>query len=227
MKNSDKILHNLSMNNYQDKSEIYDAWAQSYNSYVNSELYLGPKNLVSKVTPYLDKSDKSDKAKKIMDFGCGTGLVGIELKNQLDYSKTNFNLTGVDVSQGMILESRKLDLYDNLVCDNIVDKNISLQKVFEILGNDRTGFDLIISCGVFLEGHVSLESISRVLLHLLKKNGGILALTIRDSFLKKSPLFKADIDDLKHIGFQIREFYEIDYLKGVKAWLLIVSRNCS
>ena len=37
----------------------------------------------------------------ILDLGCGTGLVGLELKNNLSY------LEGVDLSKAMIEEAKK------------------------------------------------------------------------------------------------------------------------
>ena len=90
---------------------------------------------------------------------------------------------------------------------------------------------------MFLEGHVDLEAIYRVLLPLLNKNG-ILAVTIRDSFLNKNPEFKNKLnangkdnlnangkDNLNESKYKVIEFCEIQYLKNVKAWLVIFTSN--
>ena len=124
----------------------------------------------------------------------------------------------------MIDESKKLGVYNNLVCNDIVDKDLKITDVRKITSTSD-GFDLIVSCGVFLEGHVSLDAIPRVLFQLLNKSGGVLAVTIRDSFLNKSPNFKSDLDALECRGLKIVHFKQIEYLRGVSAWLLMISRN--
>ena len=48
----DKNLHNLSMSAKEDKSRIYNKWAESYDSYVKKEEYLGPRNLIDYVKSY-------------------------------------------------------------------------------------------------------------------------------------------------------------------------------
>ena len=224
----DKELHNLAMDSNKNKTEVYDKWAESYDKYVEKEEYLGPRNVVSILEKQIsdkfsDDSSSYDSKLDILDFGCGTGLVGKEI-HHVFHNKFEFNLVGVDISSGMITESTKLGIYNTLVCDDIVDKNKTLSKVKEIVCN-KERFDVIVACGVFLEGHVPLDAITRVLINLLNKNGGILALTIRDSFLNKSPNFMSELNNLKHKGFNTVELIEIDYLKGVKAWLLLISRN--
>ena len=212
-----KNLHKLSLSYSNDKTQIYNKWADNYDDYVKDEQYMGPKNLVEGLRKYLGDLTRTT---SILDFGCGTGLVGSEIARQ--FSEIKYSIIGVDISPGMINQSRKLNIYDNLVCADIVDKNKSLTNIRELVGDQ---FNLIVSCGVFLEGHVSLESIPRVFLHLLNKRGGVLAVTIRDSFLKRSPNFISDLKELKVLGFDILELSEIEYLKGVKAWLLVVKRG--
>ena len=216
-----KHLHKLSLSYSNDKTQIYNKWADNYDDYVKNEQYMGPKNLVECLRKYLGNlTDDLTGNTAILDFGCGTGLVGSEIARQ--FRDINYSIIGVDISPGMINQSRKLNIYDNLVCADIVDKNKSLTNIRELVGDQ---FNLIVSCGVFLEGHVSLESIPRVFLHLLHKRGGVLAVTIRDSFLKRSPNFISDLKELKVLGFDILELSEIEYLKGVKAWLLVVKRG--
>lgn len=219
-----KQLHNLSMDSG-DKVNIYNKWAETYDKYVREEHYCGPRNMVSFIMKHIYKSDCFSSTLNILDFGCGTGLVGKEIKAAFNSIDKKYNLTGIDISPGMISESNKLGVYNNLICDDIVDKHLKITDIREITHDDNDGFDLIVSCGVFLEGHVSLDAIPRVLLHLLRKSGGVLAVTIRDSFLNKSPHFKSDLEELECLGFKIVFFNQIEYLKGVKAWLLMISRN--
>ena len=49
------------------------------------------------------------------DLGCGTGLMGLELRS------TVRRLEGVDVSEAMLAEARRKDIYDRLVKDDLID----------------------------------------------------------------------------------------------------------
>ena len=83
------------------------------------------------------------------------------------------------------------------------------------------GFDLIMSCGVFLEGHVSLAEIDRMILKLVKK-GGVLAFTVRHSFMESEE--NIIIDLLQRCDITILAKARINYLKGVEAWAIIIKR---
>ena len=205
-----------------DKVQIYNKWSRTYDKYVQEEHYYGPKNLTMAIIKYIPL--RKDFKINILDFGCGTGLVGKEIKALFQNENIEYNLNGIDISPGMIAESKKLGVYNNLICGDIVDKDLKMNDVRK-LALSNNGFDLIVSCGVFLEGHVSLEAIPRVLFHLLRKSGGIMAVTIRDSFLNKSPNFRNELEELECLGFKIVSFNQIEYLKNVKAWLLIVLRS--
>ena len=50
---------------------------------------------------------------KILDLGCGTGLAGVLLKNK------DIELYGVDLSENMINEARKKNVYKELYCQDI------------------------------------------------------------------------------------------------------------
>ena len=217
----DKELHTLSMNQG-NKVLIYNKWAKTYDKYVEEEHYYGPQNLVSVIMRHIPS--RPDTKVSVLDFGCGTGLVGKEINAAFKKENIDYNLTGIDISPGMITESEKLGVYNNLLCKDIVDKDLKLADVKKITSS-KDGFDLILSCGVFLEGHVSLDAIPSVLLHLLSSSGGILAVTIRDTFLKKSPDFKSELTQLESDGYKLISLSEIEYLREVKAWLLIVSFN--
>ena len=46
---------------------------------------------------------------KVADLGCGTGLVGLELNSTVIY------LTGVDISDQMLIQAKQKNVYDELV----------------------------------------------------------------------------------------------------------------
>ena len=74
-------LHKKSMDKNVDKRDVYNIWAKTYDKYVKSLNYTGPKEIVDKLIKYLENTNGKQ---NILDFGCGTGLIGEELNN---YSK--------------------------------------------------------------------------------------------------------------------------------------------
>ena len=96
---------------------------------------------------YLDDAIKQvlrDKPKdeiKIMDAGAGTGNIGVELR-KLGYT----NLHALDISQEMLDEAKKKNVYKEVISAPLND-----QRIPEI----NTGeFDALICCGTLVCGHV-------------------------------------------------------------------------
>src|SRR5262249_52381779 len=69
----------------------------------------------------------------VVDLGCGTGLMGLQVRSSAK------RLDGVDISQEMIKKAKERGVYDNLICDELVDFLASLS----------TQYDLVVSTDVF------------------------------------------------------------------------------
>lgn len=204
---TNKDLHNLSFDEKINKKNIYNEWADTYEDYVKNLNYLGPKNLVKKLTNYLNNNNTINKI-KILDFGCGTGLLGVELYNNIQ----NKDIDGIDISENMIRESEKKNIYENIWNIDLFKNKLNID--FE--------YDIIVSCGVFLEGHVSFEMID-ILVSYLKK-GGIICFSVRDTFKEENvEEFNKYVKENKKINI-IDDIY-MDYLPNVKCKLLIIKRN--
>lgn len=165
------LLHQESLKESVSKKEVYDKWAESYENYVNSLNYLGPINLVKELNDFI--SDLSVSKLKILDFGCGTGLVGLEL-NKILSGRYFFDIDGIDISQKMIEKSREKNVYRQIW-------NLNLNH--EILPQQYQ-YDIIVSSGVFLEGHVGFNMIDK-LINSLKPFGHIF-FTVRETFKNKN-----------------------------------------
>lgn len=89
--------------------------------------------------------DKEKDDIRIIDAGAGTGLGGVELK-QLGYT----NLHALDISQEMLDEAKKKNLYKKLICAPLNDQRIP--------GIETGEFDALICGGTLLKGHARSSS---------------------------------------------------------------------
>ena len=199
-------LHKKSMDNSIDKKNVYNSWADNYDEYVKSLNYTGPKEIVNHLVQYLENKHEKQ---NILDFGCGTGLVGEELKK---YSY-DYILDGIDVSEKMIEKAESKQIYNKIF-------NIDLHKedFKEDLKEDRK-YNFIISSGVFLEGHVNFNVIDK--LHKLLEKDGIIIVTIRNSYKDKN---KDTFDSYfkNNANFKSALLSKIDYLKDVECSLVVL-----
>jgi len=112
-------LHNDSLDPNINKVEVYNKWAESYDTYVESLDYNGPKNIVSYFQKLLKTNIVNNNQKlKILDFGCGTGKVGEEIKKNINIP---YFLEGVDISENMLELARQKNVYNKIT-------NIDLTK---------------------------------------------------------------------------------------------------
>ena len=206
--NNDFYLHEESLKDSNDKVKVYDTWADTYEDYVNGLNYQGPSNLAKEVFDFYEGSGKDNF--KILDFGCGTGLVGLEI-SKLFAGRYFFSIDGIDISERMIQHSRDKNIY----------RQIWQLDLFHEVLPQQYQYDMIVSSGVFLEGHVGFKMVE-ILLNSLKPFG-VMFFTIRETFRQKN------MDDyLKYVrdNFRIEILHEssILYLPDVKCQLIIIKK---
>ena len=134
-----------SSQNNQELAERYDQWAKDYDSdIVQVFAWNAPRRCAEMFARHVPKEAR------ILDAGAGTGLAGVALA-QLGYSQ----LTAMDLSPGMLDESRKKKVYQEF-----------LQMVMGGPLNIPSGaFDAVISVGTLTVGHApagSLDELVRV-----------------------------------------------------------------
>lgn len=118
-----------------DPAEHYDGWAKSYDhDLLNEYGYSAHKIAVAAFATHV-----TDTGVSIIDVGCGTGLVAIELR-QLGFQ----TIDGVDISEGMLAEAKKTGIYRNLILQNV-------EKASAV--PDGT-YDALICVGSFGVGHL-------------------------------------------------------------------------
>ena len=182
--------------------EYYKHWTDNnkYNKDMVEWNYTAPKETVAVVKKYT-----SNKNFKILDAGCGTGLVGVELK-KFGYS----HIDGVDFSQDM-LDLVPQDIYRNL---QKVDLNADLKF------RDNT-YDVIICVGTFTYGHVKAHALDEFI--RITKDKGLICFTINEGIYKEYGFDKKikELSDSK--SWKVKEFFKSDYIKtkDVEAWLCL------
>ena len=90
---------------------------------------------------------------RILDAGCGTGLVIETLLKSNEYNRQNLYVCGGDYSQEMLSMARMKDIYDDL-------RELNLK---EELPYEPESFDSVVSSGVFLQGHCGPECLHNII----------------------------------------------------------------
>jgi ubiquinone/menaquinone biosynthesis C-methylase UbiE len=182
--------------------KYYQDWTDNnqYNKDMVDWNYIAPKETVSILKKYV-----FNKNSKILDAGCGTGLVGIELK-KYGYS----NIEGVDFSQNM------LDLVPQSIYKKI--EKINLNKALKFKDNI---YDVIMCVGAFTYGHVKPQALDELI--RITKNNGFICFTINEGIYEEYG-FDNKIKELSNNkSWDVKEFFKSDYIttKDVDAWLCL------
>ena len=126
----------------------------------------------------------------------------------------------------MLEKARERKCYRNLwelnLMDNIIKNEIhgSLENGIDKNANKKL-YPLIVSCGVFLEGHAPIEIIDKLVDHLQIE--GFLLFTIRDSYLEKEGE-KVKKYILENPRLKVLEKESIAYLENVECSMFLVYR---
>ena len=184
----------------EDIMKHYDKWGDKYDKDMVEWNYTGPQETVN-----IFKKHTLSKDIKIFDAGCGTGLVGIELKK--------FGYTNID---GADLSKKLLDLVPKGFYNKIeqIDLNKPLNKKSNI-------YDAALCVGTFTFGHVkppALDELIRVV-----KNKGLICFTVNEGIYEEYGFDKKikELSDKK--AWDIKEFFMSNYIvsKDVNAWLCL------
>jgi len=178
----------------------YDDWGvkNKYDQDMIDWKYSGPKETVNVFKKYT-----KNKNIKIYDAGCGTGLVGVELK-RFGYKYIN----GADLSQKLL----------DLVPKNLYQKLSKIDLNKEIKIQDNT-YDAVMCVGTFTFGHVKPNALNEFI--RITKNKGLICFTINEGIYEEYG-FDKKIKELSNKKFwEMKEFFKSDYIasKNVNAWL--------
>ncbi len=180
----------------------YDDWG-SENKYDQDMIdwkYSGPKETVEVFKKYAKDIDI-----KIYDAGCGTGLVGAELR------KFGYNYyDGADLSQ-KLLDLVPKNLYQKLT-------KVDLNKYIEIEDNS---YDAVMCVGTFTFGHVKQHALDEFI--RITKNNGLICFTINEGIYEEYGFDKKIKELSDKRKWIVKEFFKSEYIasKDVNAWLCL------
>ena len=182
--------------------KYYQDWTDNnkYNKDMVDWNYTAPQETVSVLKKYALKKNS-----KILDAGCGTGLVGIELK-KYGYLK----IEGVDFSQSML----------DLVPQNIYKKieKIDLNKPLKFKNNI---YDVVMCVGTFTYGHVKPHALDEII--RITKNKGLICFTVNEGIYEEYGFDKKIKELTNNKLWNIKKFFKSNYItnKDVEAWLCL------
>jgi predicted TPR repeat methyltransferase len=153
-----KILSAASTDELMD---VYDGWAARYDDELLGEWgYTSPQKAVDLLSESMKLSDL-----RVLDAGCGTGLVGSFLK-----VAGVPNITGIDYSSGMLAQAQEKRIYDAL---HLMDMNQSLDLA-------SNSFDAVTCIGTFTSTHVKPDAVRELI--RVTRSGGSVIFTVRDDY---------------------------------------------
>ena len=201
-KDVDNKLDIYKLTTTEELLKYYQDWTKKnkYNQDMVNWKYTAPQETVL----VLKKYALNNKC-KILDAGCGTGLVGIELK-KCGYS----NIDVVDFSQNM------LDLIPQGIYKKI--EKVDLNKPLKFKTNM---YDVVMCVGTFTYGHVKPQALDELI--RITKNGGLICFTINEGIYEEYG-FDNKIKELTNNKlWNVKEFFKSDYIvnKDVNAWLCL------
>ena len=180
--------------------KYYDEWGDKdkYNKDMVDWNYTGPKETSETFNKHQENKDIL-----IFDAGCGTGLVGQELKK---YGFKYFH--GADLSQSL-LDTVPKNLYQKLT-------KVDLNQPIDTKNNS---YDSVMCVGTFTFGHVKPNALDEFV--RITKPGGLICFTINEG-IHEAYGFDKKIKTLTvNNNWKEVEFFKSNYIasKDVNAWL--------
>ncbi len=204
-KNIDKKIPIYKLKSKEKVLDYYVDWTKDgqFNKDMIDWNYQAPQNAVKLFDQHTPNKDI-----KILDAGCGSGLVGLELQK---YGYTR--ITGVDFSQEML----------NIIPENIY-QDLELVDLNEELKYEDNFFDAITCVGTFTYGHVKAHALDE-LLRIIKKNS-LICYTINEGIFQEYKFDEKMAQLSNDKLWKIIDFSKCSYIinKNIEAWLCIAKK---
>ena len=188
-----------------DAHEVYEAWAPSYeNDLVNGYGYTAHRIAAAAMA-----AARPDRAASILDIGCGTGLVAVELA-----ARGFTTVDGLDASPRMLDKARAKRVYRRLIEGDV--------RWPDVVGSGR--YDAAIAVGVFGGGHLGpgdLECLARP----VREGGAIVLYANGIPWVAND--YPSHLRRLEEDGiWTVRRIEESNYMDRIErpGWLVVARR---
>lgn len=189
----------------EEVADLYREWAESYDDELADNTYVAPERGAAVFVGHV-----SNRAARIIDVGCGTGLVGRVLAAQ-----GCTNIDGLDISAEMLVQARAKGVYTDLFEANLTAP----------IDVPDAAYDAAISVGTFTHNHVGPDGLDEVL--RIVKPGGIASITVNgDAYVADG--YRAKFDALVADGAcTILEERDEDYLiaRGTRSRIVVLKKS--
>ncbi|KAK1671706.1 S-adenosyl-L-methionine-dependent methyltransferase [Colletotrichum godetiae] len=184
---------------------LYDDWAENYDRDLlgADQNYVAPVIASQYVVKYVGLSAIAKS--RVLDAGCGTGLVGANLAKlgatQID---------GIDLSQGMLKVAERSGVYQSL----------STTDLSKPLSQASNYYDAVVCVGTMTEGHVGPEAFDEFV--RIVRPGGFIVATVYEAVWEKNG-YKEKIASLDKSGkVKLLSDQLEDYRRGKGARAIMV-----
>ena len=190
--------------------DSYNKWASKYDELLGTRLnYIGFNSVLSKWGQYCSQDIPEGRRPRILDAGCGTGLLGQQVNTVV--SLDNVELYGGDYSPGMLEEAKQKGVYHDL-------KVINLKAV---LPYEEGFFDSIVSSGVFSKSHCGPSCLPNVI-RVLKKGGYFITTVKKDLYALTEKEWEKVIDEC---NCKLIEMPDMPYHDESSALVFVIKKN--
>lgn len=187
------------LNTSDEVLKYYKNWVRKdkFNNDMVEWNYTAPMNAVSLIKKYALKKDI-----QILDAGCGSGLVGIEMQK-----KGYTNIDGIDLSQDMI----------NLIPKGVY-QNLEVANLNKPLKHENHKYDVLMCVGTFTYGHVKPQALDEMI--RITKNRGLICFSINEGIHEEYGFDKKIKKLSDNQSWNVKEYFKSTYIttKNVRAW---------
>ncbi len=175
----------------QELLRAYKDWAPLYDQDTCQGMgYVGPAVAANLLDQHLESTDS-----RVLDAGCGTGLVG-EVLRKLGYHR----LEALDFSREMLEEAERKKVYERVFH---ADMNQHLHV-------EDNSYDAVICVGTFTYAHVGPDAFDELV--RITRPGGYVCFTVRDGAYQEYG-YRSRMLDLEEINrWELQCMIEEDYL---------------
>jgi predicted TPR repeat methyltransferase len=168
---------------------LYDEWATTYDGDLSAESYRSPTAAADALARHLSPANGTPPKKlKVLDAGCGTGLVGLAIHANGELRGRVGEIDGLDLSEGMLAVARKTGVYARLETADLTQR----------IAREDGEMDVVVCVGTLTKGHVGPGVLGEFVRVVNKGDGLVVATVLEDVWVSGG--FEGEVERLRKDG---------------------------